>query len=65
VIALSGALSWIPTACVPNSLTATEATYLMKLDSATGNVPDAQWIDGSSATASAVTLVGTKLWPLD
>ena len=62
VITLSGALAWIPAPCVPNTLTATEAAYLMKIDSATGNVLDAQWIDGTSATASAVALVGTKLW---
>jgi uncharacterized protein (TIGR03437 family) len=62
VVTLSGAFSWIPTPCLPNGLTATEAAYLMKLDSATGNVLDAQWIDGSSATASAVALVGMKLW---
>jgi uncharacterized protein (TIGR03437 family) len=60
-ITLTGALSGIPTQCVPNSVTATEAAYLLKLDAA-GNVLDAQWIDGSSVTASAVTLIGTKLW---
>jgi uncharacterized protein (TIGR03437 family) len=62
VVTLPAALSWIPAGCVPNNLTATEGAYLLKLDSATGNVLDAQWIDGSSATASAATLVGTKLW---
>ena len=62
VITLTGALSWIPQPCIPNALTATEAAYLLKLDSANGSVLDAQWIDGSSATVSAVALVGTKLW---
>jgi len=62
VITLAGALSWIPAQCVPNTLTSTEAAYLLKLDSATGSVLDAQWIAGTSATVSAVALAGTKLW---
>ncbi len=62
VITLSGALSTIPPQCVPNTLTGTESSYLMQLDSATGAVLDAQWIDGSSVTVSAVVTAGTKLW---
>ncbi len=62
VFTLTGTLGWIPQGCVPNTLTSTEAAYLMKLDSTTGMVLDAQWLSGSSVTASAVTFAGSKLW---
>ncbi len=62
VVRLIDALSWIPAPCVPNSLTATGAAFLLKLDSARGSVLDAQWIDGASPSATAVAFAGTKLW---
>jgi uncharacterized protein (TIGR03437 family) len=54
--------SSLPVGCRPNRITATNGAYAVKVDGATGKVQDTQWIDGSSNSATAVTLAGGKLW---
>src|SRR5262249_17523216 len=54
--------SSLPVGCRPNRITATSGAYAMKIDAATGKVQDAQWIDGSAHSATAITLSGGKLW---
>jgi hypothetical protein len=36
--------------------------YLIKVDPATGNAQDAQWIDGAAPAATGITLAGGKVW---
>jgi uncharacterized protein (TIGR03437 family) len=55
-------MGWVPQLCWPNNIVATSEAYVMKLDSATGNVQDAQWIDGSGPGAVGITLAGGKVW---
>ena len=54
--------SWVPQPCVPNNNAAVAAAYLIKLDAATGNQQDGQWIDGSAPGATGITLAGGKVW---
>lgn len=55
-------LSAIPQQCWPNNITANSGAYVMRLDPATGNTLDAQWIDGSAPGATAITLAGGMVW---
>jgi len=55
-------LSWIPQVCWPNFMTTNSGAYVMKIDPATGNAVDAQWIDGSGPGATAITLSSGKVW---
>jgi uncharacterized protein (TIGR03437 family) len=55
-------LAWVPPQCLPDNITATSEAYVMKLDPATGNVLDTQWIDGSALTASSLALGSGKVW---
>ena len=54
--------SWLPQVCLPNNITATSGAYAIKVDPATGNVQDGQWIDGSAPSATASVLSGGKVW---
>src|SRR5207237_165852 len=54
--------SWIPQRCWPNNIVAISEAYVMKIDSATGKVQDAQWIDGSAPDLPAIALAGGKVW---
>ena len=62
VVRLPDGLSSVPQACYPNTLTATEGAYALKLDPLSGDIQDAQWIDGTSVTAVASTFASSKFW---
>jgi uncharacterized protein (TIGR03437 family) len=59
---LPSVFSWLPPACLPNNITAMSGAYEIKVDAATGNVEDGQWIDGSAPSATATVLAGGKVW---
>ena len=61
-VAPPAAFSWLPQLCWPDNITATSGAYAMKVDAASGNVEDAQWIDGSGPTAAAVAFGGGLVW---
>lgn len=61
-VAPPSVFSWIPQQCWSNNIVAISEAYVMKIDSATGNVQDAQWIDGSAPGATGITLAGGKVW---
>jgi uncharacterized protein (TIGR03437 family) len=61
-VAIPSVFSWIPQACLPNNAVTVSAAYVMKIDSATGEVQDAQWIDGSAPSATAIALADGKIW---
>jgi len=54
--ALPSSFSWIPQTCLPNNIVAIREGYVMKIDSATGKVQDAQWIDGSAPGVTGIAL---------
>jgi uncharacterized protein (TIGR03437 family) len=54
--------SWLPAPCQPNNITALSGAYGIKVDAATGNIQDGQWIDGSAPSATATVLAGGKVW---
>jgi len=54
--------SAIPQQCWPNNIVAISEAYVMKVDSTSGTVQDAQWIDGSAPTAVAIVLSNGKVW---
>jgi uncharacterized protein (TIGR03437 family) len=54
--------SQVPNACWPSTYVATDGAYVMKVDPGSGNVLDAQWIDGSAPGATAIALAGGKVW---
>ncbi|HEY6347491.1 MAG TPA: SBBP repeat-containing protein [Bryobacteraceae bacterium] len=54
--------SWIPQACWPNNIVAISEAYVMKIDPNSGNVEDAQWVDGSAPIATALTLASGNAW---
>jgi uncharacterized protein (TIGR03437 family) len=54
--------SWIPRPCWPDNIVAVSEAYVMKIDPASGNVQDGQWIDGSAPNAIGITLAGGKAW---
>ncbi len=54
--------SWVPQQCWPDNITAISEAYVMKVDPASGNVLDGQWIDGSAPGAAAITLADGKVW---
>ena len=54
--------SWIPRQCWPDNLTAISEAYVLKVDPATGNVLDGQWIDGSAPGATAIALAAGTVW---
>jgi hypothetical protein len=54
--------SWIPQACWPNNIAAISEAYLMKIDPNSGNIEDAQWVDGSAPIAIALTLASGNAW---
>ena len=56
------ALQSIPPACLPNNSTGSSGSYLQKIDPATGNVQDTQWIDGAVTNAVAVTVANGVPW---
>jgi uncharacterized protein (TIGR03437 family) len=55
-------LSWTPPQCLPNNLTGTSEAYVMKIDPASGNATDEQWIDGSTPNAVALALASGTAW---
>jgi uncharacterized protein (TIGR03437 family) len=59
---LPSAFSWLPQVCLPNNITAMSGAYEIKVDVATGNILDGQWIDGSSPSATGTVLAGGKIW---
>ena len=60
---LPGVLAWIPARCLPgNTIAATAEAYVAKLDAATGNIIDAQWIDGSGLGLTALTPANGRTW---
>ncbi len=61
-VTLPPVFSWIPQLCAPNNVTAIQEAYVMKLEPATGNAQDGQWIDGSGAGAVGITLAGSQVW---
>jgi uncharacterized protein (TIGR03437 family) len=54
--------SWIPQPCWPDNITAISEGYVMKVDPASGNVVDGQWIDGSASAATGITVAADKVW---
>lgn len=56
------ALSWVPSQCLPNRITANSEAYVLKLDAESGTTLDAQWIDGSDLGAGPLVLAGGKVW---
>lgn len=54
--------SWIPRQCWPDNITAISEAYVMKVDSSSGSVLDAEWIDGSAPGATGIALAGGKVW---
>ena len=60
--ALPAVFSWLPAQCVPNNITSIAEAYAIKVDSASGDITDGQWIDGSNVTAAGIALAGGKLW---
>jgi uncharacterized protein (TIGR03437 family) len=54
--------SWIPQSCWPDNITALSESYVLKVDPASGNVLDGQWIDGSAPVATGIALAAGKLW---
>ncbi len=54
--------SWVPQQCWPDNVVAYSEAYVMKVDPATGDALDAQWIDGSAPTAVGITLAGGNVW---
>lgn len=54
--------NWIPQQCLPNNIVAINGAYVMKVDPSSGNVVDAQWIDGSNPGATAIALAAGKIW---
>ncbi len=61
-VAPPSVFSAIPQPCWPDNIVAITEAYVMKVDPATGNVMDAQWIDGSAPGATGITLGGGKVW---
>jgi uncharacterized protein (TIGR03437 family) len=59
---LPSVFSWLPEACLPNNITAVSGAYEIKVDPATGNIEDGQWIDGSAPSATGIVLAGGKVW---
>jgi uncharacterized protein (TIGR03437 family) len=59
---LPSVFSWLPASCLPNNVTAISGVYEIKVDPATGNIEDGQWIDGSAPSAAAMVLAGGKAW---
>ncbi|MGA2117540.1 MAG: SBBP repeat-containing protein [Bryobacteraceae bacterium] len=59
---LPSVFSWLPEACLPNNITAISAAYEIKVDPATGNIVDGQWIDGSATSATGIVLAAGKVW---
>jgi uncharacterized protein (TIGR03437 family) len=59
---LPSVFSWLPQACLPNNITAISGVYEIKVDPATGNLEDGQWIDGSAPSATGIVLAGGKVW---
>lgn len=53
--------SWVTQQCLPDNITAYSEAYVMKIDPATGDTVDAQWIDGSAPTTVGITLAGGKV----
>ncbi len=60
--AIPSIFSGIPQKCQPNYITAPSEAYVVKVDPATGDVQDGQWIDGSAPGATGITLAGGKVW---
>lgn len=54
--------SWVPQQCWPDNIVAFNEAYVMKVDPATGNALDGQWIDGSTASTVGITLAGGDVW---
>jgi uncharacterized protein (TIGR03437 family) len=54
--------SWIPQPCWPDNVVADSEAYVVKVDPATGDVLDGQWIDGSAPGATAITWADGKVW---
>ncbi len=54
--------SWISQQCWPDNITALSESYVLKVDPASGNVLDGQWIDGSAPVATGIALAAGKLW---
>lgn len=61
-VAPPDAFAWVPQPCWNNNIVAISQAYVMKIDAATGNIQDAQWIDGSAPGATAIALAGGKVW---
>jgi uncharacterized protein (TIGR03437 family) len=59
---LPSVFSWLPEACLPNNITAISGACELKVDPATGNIEDGQWIDGSAPSATGIVLAGGKVW---
>ena len=55
-------LASLPTPCLPNNLTILKSAYVAQVDAGSGNVLGAQFIGGSTLTASGVALSGSVLW---
>jgi uncharacterized protein (TIGR03437 family) len=54
--------SWVPQQCWSNNIVATNEAYVMKVDPASGNTLDGQWIDGSGPIAVGITIAGGNVW---
>ena len=59
---LPSVFSWLPQVCLPNNITAMSGAYEIKVDAATGNIQDGQWIDGSAPSATGIVRAGGKVW---
>jgi uncharacterized protein (TIGR03437 family) len=61
-VAIPSVFSSLPQVCLPNYVTSVGEAYVMKLDSTTGTIQDAQWIDGSGTVATAIALTKGGVW---
>ena len=61
-IAPPAVFSWVPTPCWPDNIVALSAAYIVKVDPASGNPLDAQWIDGSAPGAVGITIADGVVW---
>jgi uncharacterized protein (TIGR03437 family) len=61
-VAVASALAWLPPQCLPDNIAANSEVYVTKLDSASGDVLDTQWIDGSALAASTLAMASGRVW---
>ena len=61
-VAPPSALSWIPQVCLPDNIRSNAGAYVVKVDAATGDAIDTQWLGGSGTTAASIAMTGGRVW---